>query len=117
MLPSGRCGSLVGEAMPARDGMRCVAARRCTVERCMGRDALREGACVKERGAAAVAARRCTAAHGWHALELWVDRETEIVRAFVRQCLQRPVMPQNRQESCRGIVPRNRQNIGKFSLV
>ena len=31
----------------------------------MGRDALREGACVKERGAAAAAARRCTR----HALE------------------------------------------------
>ena len=69
-------GSLVGEAVPARDGMRCVRERAwgsaalggtCTLEewRCMGRDALREGACVKERGAAAAAARRCTR----HALE------------------------------------------------
>ena len=70
----------------------------------MGRDALREGACVKERGAAAVAARRCTAAHGWHALELWVDRETEIVLGI------RPAMPataRHASESSR-IVPWNR---------
>ena len=70
MLPSGRCGSLVGEAMPARDGMRCVAARRC-----MGRDALREGACVKERGAR----RRRMAGMPWRAVGwLW---ETESARS------------------------------------
>ena len=60
----------MGEAMPARDGMRCAWRHGGARWRCMGRDALREGACVKERGAAAAAARRCTAeAHGWHALE------------------------------------------------
>ena len=68
-------GQVRGDASTRRDALRegaCVGERGAGRHggarwRCMGRDALREGACVKERGAAVAAARRCTAeVHGWH---------------------------------------------------